>query len=52
LKPATPLQAGAKHVGSFLKTPEGQKQVTEVVSKLSKKKIATKLAKVGVAAAF
>jgi hypothetical protein len=52
LKPATPLQAGAKHVGNFLKTPEGQKQVTEVVSKLSKKKIATKLAKVGVAAAF
>jgi hypothetical protein len=52
LKPETPLQKGAKHVGNFLKTPEGQKQVTTAVSKLSKKKIAAKLATMGVAAAF
>lgn len=52
LKPETPLQAGAKHVGNFLKTPEGQKQVANVVSKVSKKKVATKLAAMGVAAAF
>jgi hypothetical protein len=52
LKPATPLQRGAKHVGQFLKTPEGQKQVVNVATKISKKKVAAKLATMGVAAAF
>jgi hypothetical protein len=52
LTPVSPTQAGVKHVSKFLKSPEGQKQVTSVVGKLSKKKVAAKLATMGVAAAF
>jgi hypothetical protein len=52
LKPDTPLQAGAKHVTQFLKTPEGQKQAMTVVSKLSKKKLAKGAAKVAMTAAL
>lgn len=52
LMPESTTQKGIKFATSFLKSPEGQKQLMKGVSALSKKRLAKGAAKVGVTAAM
>jgi hypothetical protein len=52
LGPESHFEKGSKFVTSYLKSPEGQKATMEAVSKISKKKVVSKAAKLGVAAAL